>query len=336
MRRARTWIERPWLGRVLPSAPPRLRRRRGHLPALAGAVLAGAVALGVVLAASGSGGGGKPGAKLAAPPWYGGAIPCRSDPLAHVHDASRFIVVARCATVSGTVRSAHVDPADGTLKVQVVPDAPYRRYLTDANRGVLTAGVIPTDQPSLTTPAAGQHLTLYGSWVEERVLNGVGRVRLHPTWGIQVSDAGQEIGPATASQGRLQVPGGPATASQSRVQAPASAPPSTPHVDLSQSLSVQVTVPATVAIGSPMPASVSVQSLLEGQPKPAPAAALYCEVVADGGRPVQWKAASANGNGAARVDLLISGPPGDYTLWVYAHKGVQGGIGRARFSVTQG
>jgi hypothetical protein len=319
----RSWIEQSWVARALRYAPPPLRRHPGPLAAVVAAAVVLTLALGVVLTALGAGAGaGAKAAKLSAPPWYGGAVPCRNDPMAHVHDASRFILLARCATVSGTVRSSHLDPADGTLKVQVSPDSPYRQYLTPANRGVLTAGIIPTDQTSVTPPAAGQHLTLYGAWVEERVISGVGRVRLHPTWGIQVSDAGQAVEPSAASQSRLQ--------------APASAPTSTPHVDLSQSLSVNVTVPASAGIGSPMSISIAVQSLLDGQPKPAPSAALYCEVVADGGRLVQWKAASANGNGVARVDLLASGPAGDYTLWVYAHKGVQGGIGRARFSVTRG
>jgi hypothetical protein len=320
MRTVRSLIERAWVEKALAWAPARLRPSSPRMAAIVAATVAVVVALGAVFAALGPGGGGKA-AKLSAPPWYAGEIPCRDDPMAHVHDASRFIVVARCATVSGTVKSAHLDPADGTLKVQVTPDSAYRRYLTSANRGLLTAGVIPTDQPSVAPPASGQHLTLYGTWVEERVVNGVGRVRLHHTWGIQVSDAGQ--------------PAAPSTASQSRLQQPAAAPSGTPHVDLSESLSITVAVPASVAVGSPMSVSVTVKSLLEAQPKPAPAAALYCEVIGDRGRPVQWKAASANANGVARVDLLASGPPGEYTVWVYAHKGVQGGIGRAKFSVTR-
>jgi hypothetical protein len=242
--------------------------------------------------------------------------------MAHVHDASRFIVVAKCSTVSGTVKSAHLDPADGTFKMQVNVDSAYQRFLSPANQGVLTAAVIPTDQPSVVVPSPGQHLTLYGAWVEERVVTGVGRLRLHPTWGIQVSDPGQAVAPLTASQSRLQQPG--------------ASPSSSPHIDLSQSLSVKLTAPPAVKVGSPMTVSIAVESLLDGQPKPAPTAGLYCEVVADQGRLVQWKAATANGNGLARVDMVTTAPPGDYTLWVYAHKGVQGGIGRVRFSVSKG
>jgi hypothetical protein len=321
MRTVRSLIERPWVEKALAWAPAPLRQSSARIAAIVAATVAVVVALGAIFAALGPVGSGKP-AKLSAPPWYAGEIPCREDPMAHVHDASRFIVVARCATVSGTVKSAHLDPADGTLKVQVNPDSAYRHYLTAANRGLLTAGVIPPDLPSVAAPASGQHLTLYGAWVEERVVNGVGRVRLQPTWGIQVSDAGQPVATSTASQSRLQQP--------------ASTPSGTPHIDLSESLSLTITVAPSVAVGSPMSVSITVKSLLEGQPKPAPAAALYCEVVGDRGRQVQWKAASANANGVARVDLLASGPPGEYTLWVYAHKGVQGGIGRAKVSVTRG
>jgi hypothetical protein len=322
VKRIRSGIAARWLEKVLAwEPPPPLPWPRSRVPAaLVAAALALVIGIGAVLAFLAGGGGGA--AKLAAPPWYAGDVPCRSDPMAHVHDASRFILVARCSTVSGTVKSAHLDPADGTLKLQVYPDSPYRRYLTAANRGLLTAGIIPTDQPSLTAPAPGQHLTLYGAWVEERVINGVGRVRLHPTWGIQVSDPGQQLEATTASQARQQQPAGAAA--------------STPHIDLSQSLSVKVTAPEEAGIGSPMAVSIAVDSLLEGQPKPAAGASIYCEVVGDGGRMAQWKAATVNGSGTARVDLLVSGPAGDYTLWVYAHKGVQGGIGRTRFTVTRG
>jgi hypothetical protein len=56
--------------------------------------------------------------------------------------------------------------------------------------------------------------------------------------------------------------------------------------------------------------------------------------VGDRGKLVQWKAAAANNLGTAKVNLLASGPPGNYTLWVYAHKGPQGGIVRTSFTVT--
>jgi len=305
-------------GRVGRPFPPRSR----PLVIVAGVAIALALGLGVILTAFGAGSDRQSAAKLSSPPWYGGPVGCREDPMAHVHDASRFIVVAKCATVSGTVKSAHLDPADGTFKMQVNVDSAYQRFLTAPNRGVLTAAVIPTDQPSVVVPSPGQHLTLYGAWVEERVVNGVGRVRLHPTWGVQVSDPGQSVAPLTASQGRFQQP--------------AASPSSSPHVDLAQSLSVKVTAPTAVKVGAPMAVSIAVESLLDGQPKPAPTAALYCEVVADQGRLVQWKAATANGNGMARIDMVTTAPPGDYTLWVYAHKGIQGGIGRVRFSVSKG
>jgi hypothetical protein len=249
--------------------------------------------------------------RASAPSWRGGSVPCRDAPMAHVREPSRFILVAKCVTVSGTVRSAHLDPAGGDLKIQLDLDSAYQRFLTPANQGLLTAAVIPTDQPSVLTPKPGQYLTLYGAWVQERILYGVGAVELHPCWWIVASEV-----------------------SADQALQPISAPSVPPHVDLNQSLSVKVETPQSVPIGSPMPVSVSVQSIAGGAPKPAPAVALYVEVRAEQEKVVQWKAASANNYGTAKLSVLVSGPPGKYTLWVYAHKGVQGGIGRTQFAVT--
>ena len=258
---------------------------------------------------------GQPAPKAAAPPWRVGAVHCREAPMAHVHDPSRFVVVAKCATVSGTVRSAHLDPADGDLKIQVDVDSAYKRYLTPANQGLLTAAVIPSDQSSVLVPKAGQYVTLYGSWVLERILYGVGAVELHPCWGLEASvvDPGADPGAAAAQ---------------------AASAAGAPHVDPNQSLAVKAEAPPSVRVGSLLAVTVSVQTTSGAALKPTPGAALYLEVVGDRGRLVQWKAAAANNLGTAKVNLLASGPPGNYTLWVYAHKGPQGGIVRTSFSVT--
>jgi hypothetical protein len=255
--------------------------------------------------------------RLTAPPWQEGAAQCRPNPMAHVHDPTRLIVVAKCSTVSGTVQSVHLNPDDGTLNVLVTLDPLYQRFLTAANQGVMTVGVIPTDQPAVQPPKPGQHATFYGAWVVQRVGHGVGAAALHPCWQIDVSGSAA----ATTSGSDTQKVG------------PSPSPRPLPYVDPNQSLTVKVVAPESVRLGSLMAVSISVASVLDGPPKPAQSVALYIEVVADQGRLVQWKAATTNSLGVANFKLIAAGPPDSYALWVYAHRGIQGGIGRVRFTV---
>ncbi len=286
-----------------------------------GAAMTIALGSGLALRAAGVtiGRGNEASPHLTAPPWQEGAAQCRPIPMAHVHDPTRFIVVARCSTASGTVQSVHLNPDDGDLNVLVTLDSAYRPFLTAANEGVMTVSVIPTDQPSVRAPKPGQHATFYGAWVVEKVGHGVGAAALHPCWRIDVSGSAAAATSSSAD-------------SQSAGPSPSPRPP--PYVDPNQSLTVKVVAPDSVRLGAPMSVSISVASVLDGAPKPAQSVALYVEVVADQGRLVQWKAASTNGLGVANFKLIAAGPPDEYTLWVYAHKGIQGGIGRVRFTVT--
>jgi hypothetical protein len=247
--------------------------------------------------------------RLVAPPWLGDSAACRQNPMAHVHDPTRLVLIAKCSTVSGTVKDAHLNPQDGDLLVNVILDATYQRFLTPESQGVLRVEVIPTDQPAVQAPKPGQHATFYGAWISERFPPGVD-VEMHPCWKIELSEPPPE---------------------------PTSAPASTlaPGVAPDQSLSVKINAPESVRRGAPITVSVFVESLLQKAPKPAQAVALYVEVAAYEGTPVEWKAASTSSLGVASIRLVANGPPGDYIIWVYAHKGIQGGTGKARLSVTR-
>src|SRR6266536_584714 len=194
------WVVRPLLGRITSaSGGSRIAVRIGALlrpsPGVRlwlvgiGAAMTIALGSGLALRAAGVtiGRGNEASPHLTAPPWQEGAAQCRPIPMAHVHDPTRFIVVARCSTASGTVQSVHLNPDDGDLNVLVTLDSAYRPFLTAANEGVMTVSVIPTDQPSVRAPKPGQHATFYGAWVVEKVGHGVGAAALHPCWRIDVS-----------------------------------------------------------------------------------------------------------------------------------------------------
>ena len=64
-----------------------------------------------------------------APAWQTGAVACRDDPMVGVPHPTRFVVVARCSTVSGTVRQVRRDPADGELNLLIAVDQRYAQFL---------------------------------------------------------------------------------------------------------------------------------------------------------------------------------------------------------------
>src|SRR5690349_15317530 len=54
---------------------------------------------------------------------------CRKDPLAHVYNPSRLILLSECASLSGTVRETKYNPGDGDMNVAVVLDTQYSHLL---------------------------------------------------------------------------------------------------------------------------------------------------------------------------------------------------------------
>jgi hypothetical protein len=222
------------------------------------------------------------------PAWQGGVAPCRQDPMAGVPQPTRFVVVAGCSTVSGTVRQVRRDPVDGELNLQVAPDQAYARFLPPGNRGVLRVAAVPRDLPGLTIPRVGEHATFYGAWVLDR--NQHHQAAMHPAWLIQ--PAGGRAGPTP--------PAGAATAAKR--------------------LRVRLVAPPSVPVGGAVDVFVRVESGAGAARRPEPEANLFFEVRAQDGRGVQWKAATTNALGKARVTLVALEQPGSFQLWLYADK----------------
>jgi hypothetical protein len=230
-----------------------------------------------------------------APAWRTGAVACRDDPMIGVPHPTRFVVVANCSTVSGTITQARRDPADGELNLLIEVDRSYDRFLPSANEGVLRAAVVPRDVPKVRVPRIGEHATLYGAWVRDR--NQHHQVALHPVWGIEAATS--ESGAGLTS---LPMPdAGSNTAVNKRLQ-------------------VQMKVPRSVPVGGAMNIVVRVQSVAEGVLRPEPDANLFFEVRAKGDRGVQWKAATTNALGRARASLVALEHPGSFRLWLYVDK----------------
>jgi hypothetical protein len=227
-----------------------------------------------------------PGAPSDAPRWAGGAVPCRQDPMAHVPHPTRFVVLARCATVSGTVRHVSRDPADGELNMLVEVDRPYVRFLRQDNHGVLRTTAVPVDVPSLQVPKAGQHATFHGAWVLDR--NQRNLPAMHPVWTVELAG------------------GGAGEAAQAGAGA--------------QRLVAHLHAPRSVPVGGAMNVSVRVESVGPGGRRPLPEANLFFEVSTEQGRGVQWKAASTNSLGLARVTLVALEHPGPFTLRLYVDR----------------
>jgi hypothetical protein len=232
----------------------------------------------------------------AAPAWRTGTVACRDDPMVGVPHPTRFVVVANCSTVSGTVKQVRRDPADGELNLLIQVDHSFARFLSSADEGgVLGAAVVPRDVPKVSVPRVGEHATLYGAWVRDR--NQHDQVALHPVWGVEVS-----TGESGAGLAPLPMPGaGSNTAVNKR-------------------LKVQLKAPRSVPVGGAINIVVRVQSSAKGVLRPEPEANLFFEVQAKGDRGVQWKAATTNALGLARVSLVALEHPGAFRVWLYVDK----------------
>jgi hypothetical protein len=261
-----------------------------HVLALAGATLVAvstAMALGLVQ---------RPTAENAAvpaaiaPAWQTGAVLCREEPMAAVPHPTRFVVLARCSTVSGTVKQVRRDPVDGELNLLVALDQPYSRFLMYGNQGLLRTAVVPRDIPKVTVPKVGQHATFYGSWVLDR--NQHNQAAMHPVWKIAISSpAGLTSGPASG-----------------------------PKAEAAKRLWVQMEAPMSVPVGGAIDVLVRVESPAKGSHAPLPETNLFFEVRDQDGRGVQWKAATTNALGLARVTLVALEHPGWFRLWLYADR----------------
>jgi hypothetical protein len=222
----------------------------------------------------------------AAPPWREGAVACRQDPMAGVPNPTRFVVLAGCATVGGTVMQVRRDPADGEVNLLVAVDQRDAAFLTSGSQGLLRAAVVPRDVPRVAIPRVGARARFYGAWVEDR--NQHRQLAMHPVWGIEP-------------------PGGGA----------AGVPPA-PRAD--RRLRVHLRAARSVPVGGPIDVHVRVGSAGGAVERPLAEANLSFEVRGPDGRGVQWKVATTNALGRARVTLVALENPGSYRLWLYVDK----------------
>jgi hypothetical protein len=229
-----------------------------------------------------------------APAWQTGAVACREEPMVGVPHPTRFLVVAACSTVSGTVRRVRRDPADGELNMLIAVDRGYERFLPAANQGVLRAAVVPRDVPKMRGPRVGQHATFYGAWVLDR--NQRNQAAMHPVWKVKLSGSGSAV-----ASGAAQLATGSATV-------------------IGKRLLVRMRTPRSVPVGGTINVSVRVESATKAARRPEPEANLFFEVRTQDDRGVQWKATTTNALGRARVTLVALEHPGSFRLWLYADK----------------
>lgn len=98
--------------------------------------------------------------------------PYPGDPLNGVYHPYRLIVQNPWTTMSGTVSVVRKE-ADGDWHIDVMPDAPYQGMVNDKNDsaqgGALVVEVIPNDQGNVQRPSAGDHIQVWGPFVNDKV-----------------------------------------------------------------------------------------------------------------------------------------------------------------------
>lgn len=216
------------------------------------------------------------------PPWLPNAVDCKDDPLAHVHNPTRFELLSGCSTVSGTVEGeTELVKAFGDYKITVRLDSGQERFLPEANGGTLTVAVIPTDRPWIDIPSIGEHATFYGAWVQH--LDGEA-VEMHPAWAIQ-TDGGD-------------------------VRAAAR-----------HDIRVSIEAPTSVVVGGRIDPFIRIRPAADRSRSLHRPVHLFLELVTDSGDGVAWKGAETNTLRFAAIDLIALEIPGEYELVVHAWAG---------------
>ena len=85
-------------------------------------------------------------------------------------------------------------------------------------------------------------------------------------------------------------------------------------------LKVHMKAPRSVPLGGAMNITVRVQSAVKGTLRGEPEANLFLEVRSSNARGVQWKAATTNALGLARVRLVALEHPGSFRVGLYVDK----------------
>jgi hypothetical protein len=214
----------------------------------------------------------------------------------HLSQPTRLDLIARCSTLSGTVRSVDRDPHDLELVILVEPDQQYAEFIDTTIQRYAIVKVPPVEQPGVTVPVVDEHATFYGSWAVNRRASVKGTVELHPTWAITTEHAASDASPV-------------------------------PVFDVTVSSS-----PPSVAVGAPLRLSVTVKSRAHQPPEAVSEAVVYLELSGPGGVS-RWAADLSNGFGVATVSLASLEIPGEYTVWVHASKGHDFGTATASVSI---
>jgi hypothetical protein len=213
----------------------------------------------------------------------------------HLSQPTRLDVIARCSTLSGTVRSVDRDPHDLELIITVEPDKQYAEFIDTTIQRYAIVKVPPVEQPGVTVPVVDEHATFYGSWAENRRATVKGTLELHPTWAITTEHAASDASPQ-------------------------------PVFD------VTVSSPRSVTVGAPLRLSVTVKSRAHQPPEAVSEAVVYLELSGPEGVS-RWAADLSNGFGVATVSLASLEIPGQYSVWVHASKGHDFGTATASVSI---
>jgi hypothetical protein len=249
-------------------------------------VVAVLVVILVALVAGVSVSGGDPGT----PPWKGSPKGCRPNPMAHVHDPGRLELRDACATFVGRVKKVHFVAAFDDLKITLVPTTDeMRNYLPAANRGVLVADVIATDQAAVSRPPIGSHVEVSGAWVHDKATK---TAMMLPTYRIVVNNAG-----AVTIRGQSTENHGPASP---------------------QELQLSLTTARRVVVGGEIHAVIKARWAQFGAVSPASQVRLFTEMTTRDGEGVRWKAVETDTRGIANLRLVAIQVPAFYNLTVYA------------------
>ena len=232
---------------------------------------------------------------------------CHVPALQHVHDPGRLDMLAACASFIGTVSSIRFDSSFDDLKLIVVPDAPFLRYLRPANEGHVVVDVIATDLDTVHAVPQGTHAIFFGAWVLNRAN---GQVEMLPTFKI--------------------------TAPNLDPRKVVAVPQLTAGLDAhrSQKLDIRAVAPADVAQGKLLTVSVAANWLAARVRQPASQARLFAELTDANGNGVQWRAVQTNTLGQATVRLVALTPPGKYVVTIYGYSAGKSASTSAKVTIT--
>lgn len=226
-----------------------------------------------------------------APPWAGDLRGCRIAPTTHVHNPRRIKILKSCSTLTGKVRSVKLVAAYDDLKVTVIPDDNLRSYLPKANKGVVVADVIATDQASVNAPPVGSRITAWGAWVLDKATK---TALLLPAYRIVIN---QLTSDTSIVSGRSVEKHGPPVRRQLRLT---------------------VKTGNKVVVGGRIDVTLQAEWLQNGQLKPASEIRLFTEMTAVDGTGVRWKATMTDTRGTAVLHLVAIQVPDAYLFTAYA------------------